>query len=63
MFVQPGETIILPETPNVPGLRFRRFRGESDYPDIAVTDNASREVDGAESVSYTHLTLPTSDLV
>ncbi len=50
MFVQPGETIILPETPNVPGLRFRRFRGESDYPDIAVTDNASREVDGAEWV-------------
>jgi len=50
MFVQPGETIILPESPNVPGLVFRRFRGESDYPGIAATDNTSREVDGAEWV-------------
>ena len=50
MFVQPGETITLPEAPNVPGLVFRRFRGESDYPGITATDNASREVDGLEWV-------------
>ena len=63
MFVQSGETITLPESPNVPGLLFRRFRGESDYPGITATDNASREVDGAEWVltvdditrEYTHL--------
>ena len=50
MLAQPGEPIVLSEPPNVPGLAFRHFRGESDYPGIAATDNASREVDGAEWV-------------
>lgn len=50
MFPQPGEIVTLPESPNIPGLVFRRFRGESDYPGIAAVDNASREVDGLEWV-------------
>lgn len=63
MFPQSGEIVTLPESPDIPGLVFRRFRGESDYPGIAATDNASREVDGMEWVltvediarEYSHL--------
>lgn len=63
MFAQPDEVVAFPELPNIPGLVFRGFRGESDYPGIASTDNASREVDGLEWVltvddidrEYSHL--------
>lgn len=34
--------------PDVPGLRFRHFRGPADYPGITATGNASREVDGSD---------------
>jgi GNAT superfamily N-acetyltransferase len=67
------DTIILPTPPNVPGLRFRRFRGASDYPGINATGNASRAADGMEWVTteediareYTHLvnTDPAQDMI
>ncbi|HEY1408319.1 MAG TPA: GNAT family N-acetyltransferase [Promineifilum sp.] len=46
----PDETITLPNSPDVPGLSFRHFRGPSDYPGITSTGNASREASGAELV-------------
>lgn len=42
------DTMNLNDAPEVPGLAFRRFRGEVDYPDIAATGNAAREADGSE---------------
>lgn len=57
------DTISLPDPPDVPGLVFRRFRGESDYAGITAVGNASREADGVELVlgindianEFTHL--------
>jgi mycothiol synthase len=54
----------IPGAPALPGLIFRQFQGESDYPSIAVTLSASVQADGIrESVSvesvantYQHLT-------
>lgn len=46
----PDDTIPLPDAPDLPGLLFRRFRGERDYPGLTAAGNASREVDGAEWV-------------
>lgn len=56
--------IELAEMPTVPGLRFRRFQGESDYPLMVAVMEGTREVDEREWIStveetaidYTHLT-------
>jgi GNAT superfamily N-acetyltransferase len=39
------DTITLPDPPTVPGLRFRHFRGESDYAGLVRSTNAARAVD------------------
>jgi len=67
------DTISLPDPPDVPGLVFRRFRGESDYAGITAVGNASREADGVELVlgindianEFTHLANsdPARDLI
>jgi GNAT superfamily N-acetyltransferase len=52
------------EMPAVPGLRFRGFQGESDYPHMVDIFNGIREVDHFDevatveetSINYTHLT-------
>lgn len=51
MPTQPDDIVALPEAPNVPGLAFRRFRGQSDYPGITAAGNLSREADGVEYVA------------
>ncbi len=56
--------ITIDDAPAVPGLRFRHFRGESDYPDMAAVIEASAGADGIERVdtvediafNYAHLT-------
>ncbi len=65
--------ITVAEMPAVPGLSFRRFVGERDYPHIAAILNGSREVDQVEEVAtieeigidYAHLTNcdPKTDLI
>lgn len=40
--------ITLPDAPAIPGLTFRRFRGESDYPHMLAVINGSKKVDGIE---------------
>jgi mycothiol synthase len=42
------ENIMLPMAPAIPGLVFRRFRGEQDYPHMAALITACKEVDGIE---------------
>jgi len=58
-----GDTVTLPDAPAIPGLVFRRFRGESDYPRILAVQNGCRQEDGDEWVQtlddvvnrYTHM--------
>jgi mycothiol synthase len=37
--------IILPDAPDIPGLTFRPFRGEADYPGMVAVFEASKDVD------------------
>jgi len=54
----------LAQAPAVPGLAFRRFRGEADYPAMSAVINGSKEADGLEWANsvediernYRHLT-------
>ncbi len=56
--------IMMAKMPDVPGLRFRGFQGESDYAHITAIINGSREADQREwvatvaetSTDYAHLT-------
>jgi hypothetical protein len=48
MTIDVDDTISLPDAPNVPGLRFRHFRGPDDYAAMAAVGNASRVAGGAE---------------
>jgi len=45
---RPDDRIIIPDAPAIPGLRFRRFRGEADYPAMSAVINGSKEADGLE---------------
>ena len=40
------ERIAVPEAPAIPGLVFRRFRGEADYPDIVEIAEGCKKADG-----------------
>src|SRR3990172_1266181 len=42
------DRIEIAEAPTIPGLRFRRFRGESDYPPILAVIAASSQADQVE---------------
>lgn len=44
----PTDTIDLPWTPDIPGVSYRRFRGESDYANILAVINGSKAADGTE---------------
>jgi GNAT superfamily N-acetyltransferase len=58
------DRILLPEAPDIPGLAFRHFRGESDYPRMVAAITASAEADKNERAdtvedignAYSHLT-------
>lgn len=45
------DSIAVPDAPAIPGLRFRHFRGESDYPHIARLINASAQADHIDRLS------------
>ncbi len=59
-----AEALYLPDAPALPGLTFRRFRGESDYPQMVTVINAAAAADQIERVAtlediasnYAHLT-------
>ena len=59
----PTEKIVVPDAPRIPGLSFRSFRGEADYPAMVAVIESSKVVDGIERVasveevarSYQHL--------
>ena len=58
------ELIEIRDTPVIPGLRFRHFRGASDFPQMAAAIAASADADQVERVTtvediahaYAHLT-------
>ncbi len=58
-----NDVVVLPDAPAIPGLVFRRFRGESDYSKMVAVLDVSREFDRIDYVttledlinSYTHL--------
>jgi GNAT superfamily N-acetyltransferase len=58
------EALYLPDAPAIPGLTFRRFQGESDYPNMVTVINAAAAADRIERVTtlediasnYAHLT-------
>lgn len=50
MSTRPDDLIMVSDAPDVPGLRFRHFRGEADYPVMAEVMNASGKADGDERV-------------
>jgi mycothiol synthase len=43
-----NELITIPNAPSIPGLTFRHFRGESDYPHMAALIAACKVADGVE---------------
>jgi mycothiol synthase len=43
-----NDTIVIPNAPQIPGLTFRRFQGETDYPHMAALINACKIADGIE---------------
>jgi ribosomal protein S18 acetylase RimI-like enzyme len=60
----PSDIIPVPGAPRIPGLRFRRFRGDTDYPAMAAVIEGSKVEDGIERTDspedvaryYQHLT-------
>lgn len=60
----PSNELILPDAPQIAGLRFRTFQGESDFPAMLETINSTREIDHEERAdtladithNYSHLT-------
>jgi ribosomal protein S18 acetylase RimI-like enzyme len=57
------DNIVIPNAPSLPGLTFRHFRGESDYPVIMDIYNACKDMDGTDTIAtlesithnYSHL--------
>lgn len=47
---QPGGSITIEDAPAIPGLSFRYFAGESDYPGLVEVLNESKQADGFEEV-------------
>jgi mycothiol synthase len=43
-----NDKIVIPDAPTIPGLTFRHFRGEADYPLIAALFDACKVADGLE---------------
>ncbi len=45
-----ADEVVVPHRPEVPGLRFRRFRGPADYPGMVAANQATRDDAGVEEV-------------
>jgi mycothiol synthase len=45
-----ADTIIVPDAPDIPGLIFRHYRGESDLPLVVAVSNARRAADQVDEV-------------
>src|SRR4051812_47627408 len=41
------DSVLLPDAPAIPGLRFRRFRGAADYTLMVAMVNAAKAADGS----------------
>jgi mycothiol synthase len=62
-----NDKIVIPNAPAIPGLSFRRFRGETDYPHMAALIAVCKMVDGVErststdDIAYTYRHLNNCD--
>jgi mycothiol synthase len=45
-----GDTLVVSDAPDIPGLRFRRFRGEADFPEMARVAQAGKAADKIEEL-------------
>ncbi len=67
MSTQIADEIVVPERPDVPGLRFRHFRGAPDYAGMAAANQAARDAAGildvvdAEGMAHQYAHLVNSD--
>jgi mycothiol synthase len=50
MTTQRADEILVPERPDIPGLRFRHFRGPEDYAGMAAANQADRDANGSLEV-------------
>ena len=48
-----SDSIALPDAPAIPGLSFRHFRGDEDYPAILAVNNGSKIADSLEHDLHT----------
>src|SRR5437867_32269 len=48
MEIATEDSILVPDAPQLPGLRFRLFRGEQDFPLMITVAEASCDADGIE---------------
>lgn len=51
------DQVVLPDQPAIPGLRFRHFRGDEDYPALLAVNTGSKKADGLEFDLHTLDTL------
>lgn len=49
--IENQEFIQVEQAPDIPHLKFRHFRGESDYPHLLAVINGSKEADGVEQTT------------
>ena len=49
--MKPHNDVSVPDAPDIPGLRFRRFRGEPDYPAMIHVLEGSRRADQTETTA------------
>jgi ribosomal protein S18 acetylase RimI-like enzyme len=62
------KTIALPDAPSIPGLTFRHYKGEEDYPDMMEVNNGSKIADEMghdlhtlDTIRYVYGTTPNHD--
>ena len=54
MTTQTDDTILVKDAPDIPGLRFRKFRGDADIPEMVKVLNVVDRADGNAAAHRQH---------